>query len=192
MKIHLLLAAIPALAACGGGSKDARAPEPIAEAPAPEPEEPPPPPPMQWRATAALTPVKGSRMKPGEVTFEQTEGEATKVVSAGPLEGIRAGTYHLVIHEGAACGSTGTKAGPGWPKGAPLSVVLEVAKGEPGTVDLSSSEIVLDGEQSVVGRTLVIHEDRNGKLGRAVACGPITRTEGSPEGGQDAEPALEE
>jgi len=36
---------------------------------------------------------------------------------------------------------------------------------------------MLDGEHSVVGHTLVLHDDKKGKPGKAVACGAITSTD---------------
>jgi hypothetical protein len=184
MKLHLFLAAIPAVAGCGGGSKTGKAsappPEAAEAAPAAEPEEPPPPPPPQeWRATASLTPVKGSKMKPGDVTFEQTEGGATEIATAAPLEGLKMGTYRLVVHEGAACGPNATKSGPAWPAETPATLTVDVGKAQPGTVDASSDDFALGGDASIVGRTLVLHEVKKGKLGKAVACGPITSSEPS-------------
>jgi hypothetical protein len=189
MKRHLLLAIIPALAACGGGSKktEAPAPEPVAEPePAPEPEPPPPPPPKVWKASAALTTTKGYKVKPVEVAFEQTEGEATKITAAS-IEGLKVGTYHLVFHTGAECGPSATKAGPAWPANAATSLTIEVAKGAPVAIDLSNADVTLDGENSVVGHTLVIHEDKKGKLGKAVACGPIASADAAPEAAAPAE-----
>ena len=32
----------------------------------------------------------------------------------------------------------------------------------------------VDGADTVAGKTLVLHDDKKGKPGKAVACGPIT------------------
>jgi Cu/Zn superoxide dismutase len=194
MKSHLVLAVVFGLAACGGGSKktEAPAPEPVAEPePAPEPEPPPPPPPKVWRATASLTATKGYKVKPVEIALEQTEGEATKIIAAS-IEGLKVGTYHLVFHTGAECGPSATKAGPAWPATAALALTIEVAKGAPAVVDLSNADLKLDGDDSVVGHTLVIHEDKKGKLGKAVACGPIASADAPADAEPEAEPAATE
>lgn len=177
--VTLLLASMLAMA-CGGKAKPKTAPtpspekevEPIAD-PEPTPKPAPPPPPKMWHAKADLTPVKGSKMKATSVTFAQTEGESVQVTTDAPIEGLKPGKYHFVIHEGAACGPNATKVGAAWGSGgAPLDV--DVAKGGAGSIDQADRELALDGDASVVGHTLVLHDDKKGKPGKAIACGPIT------------------
>lgn len=169
------------VAACGG----AAAPEPAAPRPAPKPAvrpveatpvrepepPPPPPPPMEWYASVRLAPVKGVRMAPVELALFQVEGESTRVRSLAPF-GVKAGTYHLVVHEGSECGPKGNKAG---------AVGLELTQDQPlvatrkvaPSVDLESRAIALDGEGSIVGHALVLHGDKRGRLGNPVACGVV-------------------
>jgi hypothetical protein len=33
--------------------------------------------------------------------------------------------------------------------------------------------VALDGDDTIVGRTLVLHADRKGKAGKILACGPL-------------------
>jgi Cu/Zn superoxide dismutase len=169
-------------AGCGGKAKAPKAApppspekevEPIAD---PEPAaKPAPPPPKMWHAKAELTPAKGSKMKPSTVSFSQTEGDSVQVATDAPIDGLKPGKYHLVIHEGAACGANATKVGAAWGSGgAPLDI--DVAKGGAGSIDQADRELALDGEASVVGHTLVLHDDKKGKPGKALACGAITST----------------
>ncbi|HTJ46173.1 MAG TPA: superoxide dismutase family protein, partial [Kofleriaceae bacterium] len=164
------------LVACGGKAKPAaptppppmdKEVEPV-EDEKPDPKPPAPPPPKVWHAKAELAPVKGSKMKAATIAFSQTEGESVQIVTDTPIDGLKAGKYHLVIHEAASCGPNATKAGAAWSAGA---VDLDVAKGASGSVDQSDGDLMLDGEHSVVGHTLVLHDDKKGKPGKAVACG---------------------
>ena len=188
MKHAMILMSVFAIAACGGKKKPAPAepkePEageaPAAEnkKPAPEPAEPaappPPPPPKSWHAKADLTPVKGVKIKAATVTFSQEEGAPVTVGSTGWFEGIKAGKYHLVVHEGADCGPNATKAGKPMATG---DIPFTAAKGteslDAGKVD----GIQLDGDGAIVGHTLVLHEDKKGKPGKALACGAIASGE---------------
>jgi hypothetical protein len=183
MKHTTILISILAIAACGGKKSAPVAPKepepepaPVAEAPppapAPAPEPPPPPAPKAWKATAELTPVKGQKLKGATVTFAQTEGKPVAIGSTGWFEGIKSGKYHLVVHESADCGVNAAKAGK------PLAAVttdmgFTAAKGmdalDIGTVD----GVQLDGDSTIVGHTLVLTDDKKGKPGKALACGPI-------------------
>src|SRR5262245_28429230 len=72
------------VAACGGSKKQAPAPPPPVAEKKEEPAEPPPPEPEKPKhlgAKAALTPVKGAKIDPGTVTFEQDADSGAKVVS---------------------------------------------------------------------------------------------------------------
>jgi hypothetical protein len=179
MKHTTILMSILAIAACGG-KKSAPAqpkdpepdPAPMADkkaAPAPEPEPAPPPPPKSWHAQAELTPVKGQKIKAATVTFAQDEGHPVTVASTGWFDGIKAGKYHLVVHESAECGANATKAG----KPMPADIPFAAAKGAT-SLDVGQVEsIQLDGDGAIVGHTLVLHDDKKGKPGKVLACGPI-------------------
>ena len=162
------------LIACGGGEKKEPT-TPVAPPPAPvvkaEPEPPPPPPPpKKFSAKSALTAVKGSKIAAATVSFAQTAGEPTKVTTE--IEGLKAGKYHVVIHESAECGPNATKAGAVWPGGASVTLGFTVVKGALGEID-ESVALPIDGDASIVGHTLVLHEDKKGAPGKAVACGTI-------------------
>jgi Cu/Zn superoxide dismutase len=187
MKHTTILFSILAIAACGGSKPppaEPKEPEPepaAAEAkPAPEPEpapapEPlPPPPPKSWKAQAALTPSKGVKLKGATVTFAQEEGQPTVVASTGWFDGIKAGKYHLVVHEGADCGANASKAGK---PVAGADVAFAAAKGLEALPETTAATIALDGDAAVVGKTLVLHDDKKGKPGKALACGPIAAGE---------------
>jgi len=186
MKHTTILLSILAIAACGGNKPAAEQPKPPdpdsepdpaptatsktkAEA-APEPEAPPAPPPKTWHAQAELKPVKGTKIKGATVTFTQEEGQATAVGSTGWFDGIKAGKYHLVVHEGADCGVNATKAGKPMAGGdVPFAAVKGASSLEVGP----AVGIQLGGDTAVVGHALVLHDDKKGKAGKALACGPI-------------------
>lgn len=191
VKLSSLALACSFLAACGGGST----PRPAAPAPPPDEEDEPvvaseddrvaeveelPPPPRTWRAEATLAPVSGVKLEPAAVAFTLTEGDGGARVAA-ELVGLKAGTYHLVVHDGAACGKNAKQAGRIWADAAGAAVSVQVARGTPGTIDSSDLPLMLDGESTIVGRTLVLHADKRGKPGKAVACGEITSAEAGGE-----------
>jgi Cu/Zn superoxide dismutase len=191
LKLDVLLVTCVLAAACGGGrSVPVEEPE-VEPAEDEEPEErwDPPPPPQEWSARAELVPAKGAKMKPGVVRFTQVEGEEVRVMTEADLVGLKAGTYHLVIHEGAQCGKNGTKAGKVWPEAAAAPLDFAVTKATAGAIDVGVS-LMLDGESSIVGRTLVLHDDKKGKPGKVVACGPIQAEEA--EEPEDDDEAAEE
>ena len=169
------------LAACGGPSKPkAAAPtpapmvetKPVVEEPPAPPEPPPPPPPMEWHASAQLAPVKGSKMPAVDVVFFQVEGEAGRARSSGAFEKLKAGKYHLVVHQGSECGAKASKAG-GTLFDLSAEQLLVATRKEAPSFDVQSATIALDGEGSIVGHALVLPADKRGKLGAAVACGVI-------------------
>jgi hypothetical protein len=183
MKNPLMIALTMAVASCGGSAKQPTEPvpddlddgrvEPIEdEEPVAEPE-PPPPLPQQWHAYVELAPVKGAKMKPAVLRFSQVEGESASVASDAPFDGLKAGTYHLVFHEGGDCGKNATKAGAPWAEMAEALPALVIAKGKPAALDASDLSLMLDGEQTVVGHALVLHADKKGKPAKAVACGVV-------------------
>jgi len=52
-------------------------------------------------------------------------------------------------------------------------IPFAAAKGM-GGLDLAQvNAIQLDGDTAIVGHTLVLHDDKKGKPGKALACGPI-------------------
>lgn len=179
MKHAMISMSILALAACGGKEpapappkEPAPDPTPVVEKqPQPEPEPAPPPPPKSWHAKADMTPVKGAKIKAITVTFSQPEGQQTFVGSKGWFDGIRSGKYHLVVHEAAECGPNATKAGK--PTATP-DMPLVAAVGMD-SVDIGKTDgIPLDGDGTIVGHTLVLHDDKKGKPGKPLACGAIT------------------
>jgi hypothetical protein len=144
--------------------------------PEPEPE---PPPPAQYHATATLTGLKGVKLAPADVAFTQTEGEGTRIVVE--LSGLKAGRYHLAVHEGASCGKNAAGAGPIWVDAADATLDVEVEKGAPASLDQLDVPMGLTGDAAVVGHTLVLHADKKGKPGKAVACGEIVSSDAEPE-----------
>jgi hypothetical protein len=180
MKSTWMWMSILAVAACGGGNKPAaqpKDPEPMANeteskpAPEPEPEAaPPPPPPKKWHAAAELTPVKGSRIKPATVTFEQEEGGETSVSNTGWFDGLKAGKYHLVVHASADCGNNATKAGRVM---VGSDMPFTNAKGATSLEVDKTAALALDGDSTIIGHSLVLHDDKKGKIGKPLACGPI-------------------
>ena len=187
MKHTTMLISILVFAACGGGKKPAPKPPeeakeaepepaPVADKPAepeppPAPEPPPPPPPPKtWRAQAQLSPVKGAKLKGATVTFSQQEGQPVSVASTGWFDGIKAGKYHLLVHQNSDCGPNATKAGKPI---AGADIPFAAAKGMDGLDVAQVNAIQLDGDTAIVGHTLVLHDDKKGKPGKALACGTI-------------------
>jgi hypothetical protein len=157
------------VAACSDKKPEA-APPP--KAPAPSIDAAPPAPDAargRWGATSELLPAAGTKMKSAVVAFSQWEGDRTTMSTSAPLAGLAPGKYHLVIHEGRDCGANGSEAGAAWP----ASFDLEVVKGVPAQISTAISDLMLDGDHSIVGHTLVLHADAKGKLGKVIACGAI-------------------
>jgi hypothetical protein len=165
------------LACGGGGKKPVEEPPPVA---ATKPEEPPPPPepaaaeppvPKSHSAKAALTPVKGAKQPPATVTFTQQEGQDASITS--DFTGLKNGTYHLVIHDGTECGPNATKAGAAWKGSEAVKLTFKVGGDNPGNLDESGVKLMLHGAAPIVGQTLVLHDDKKGAPGKALACGTI-------------------
>jgi hypothetical protein len=179
MKHTTLIIAL--LAACGGSKKPApepapapapdptpvAAPEPT-PAPEPAPAPAPPPPPKVTKGKADLTPSKGQKFKAATITFAQPEGGPVAVASTGWFEGLKAGTYHLVVHDGADC----AKPGAALKAAAPADMTFKAEK-DSGNVDVSGLAISITGDTGVAGHTLVLTSDKKGKPGTTLACGPI-------------------
>jgi hypothetical protein len=179
MKHAMISMSILAIAACGGKPAPAQPkepePEPVAQKPEPAPEPaPPPPPPKSWHAKADMTPVKGVKIKAATVTFSQQEGQQTVVGSNGWFDGIKSGKYHFVVYEAAECGPNATKVG----KPIETPDMLLVAAVGMDSVDVGKVDAIqLDGATAIVGHTLVLADDKNGKPGKVIACGAITAGE---------------
>jgi len=188
MKHTMILMSILAIAACGGkkpapaqptvpDDSDSDLPPPVAQTkkpplePAePPPPPPPPPPPKSWHAKADLAPVKGAKIKAATVTFAQEEGQQVAVGSTGWFDGMKAGKYHLVVHAAADCGPNATKAGKPM---ASADIPFTATKGMDSLSVGNVAAIQLDGDGAIVGHTLVLHDDKKGKPGKALACGAI-------------------
>lgn len=187
MKHPTILISFLAIAACGGNkpppaepkepepppapapeAKPAPEPEP---APAPEPPAPPPPPaPRTLYAQAALLPVKGAKIKGATVTFTQEGDQPVAVASNGWFDGLKPGKYHLVVHESTDCGPNATRAGKPMPA---TDVPFAAAKGMDALSLAQVPQVQLQGDNAVLGHTLVLHADAKGKPGKALACGAI-------------------
>jgi hypothetical protein len=181
-----MLVAVVALAACGGKKTEPAHPQdktpPAAEAPAAskqqepkEPKEPPPaPPPAKlFKATADVAPVKGQKFKTATIKFTQKDSDPTaEVTSTGWFDGLPAGKYHFVIHTAAACGANASKAGAPFAAAAAAGMDFTVAK-DGGNIDISGVAIQLEGDQTITGHVLVMHDDKAGKPGKVLGCGPI-------------------
>ena len=115
-----------------------------------------------------------ARITTATVTFTQEEGQATSIGSTGWFDGIKAGKYHLVVHEGADCGVNATKAGKPMTGG---EIPFAAVKGESSLTVGPAAGIQLGGDTAVVGHALVLHDDKKGKAGKALACGPIASAE---------------
>jgi Cu/Zn superoxide dismutase len=170
---------------CGGGAKKPTSPGPgsdlaeeaVEDVNDPVEEEPAPPPqPLEWTAQVELAPVKGVKMKPLTISLKQTEGEGVEIAAADVISGLTPGIYYFVVHESADCGKNAAKIGPAWAPAAGVALSITIAKGEPGELD-SEVDYTLDGEDSIIGHTLVLHADKKGKIGKAVACGAIASTD---------------
>jgi len=178
------------LAACGGKSNKPKGPPPpdplLSEEDEPpgevEPEaEPEPPPPQRWTARAELAPVKGAKVKARVVTFTQVEGGGTAVTTDAAFDGLKAGTYQLVVHESPECGKNASRAGAMLAATSEVVLKLTVEKGQPASFEDLDVGLMLDGKDSIVGHSLVLHEDKKGKAGKALACGSIIADEADDE-----------
>jgi pyruvate/2-oxoglutarate dehydrogenase complex dihydrolipoamide acyltransferase (E2) component len=183
MKQTTMLISILAIIACGGKKppEEPKEPEPEAATPAAAAEdkpatEPPPalepePAPKASKAQADLAPNKGVRIKGTTVTFTQQEGQPIAVASAGWFDGIKAGKYHLVVHQGADCGKNAAKTGKATEGG---DIPFTATKSTDSLSVDPVATLQLEGDRAIVGHTLVLHEDKRGKPGKALACGTIS------------------
>jgi hypothetical protein len=162
------------LAACGGSAPKKAPVEPVK--PVVQKEEPPPPPkekePVILHAKAEMEPAKGSKLEAFVVGFMQREGDNALVLADLPV-GVTAGTYHYVIHAGGEC----AKPGAPWAETKDVELKLVVLKDLTGAIENTEVAAHLDGDQSLVGHTLALHDDKKGKPGKVLACGAIVTSE---------------
>ena len=170
------------LAACGGSKKQAAPPPapapdptpvaaaepPLPPAPPPAPAPPPPPPPKVTKGKADLTPSKGQKFKAATIAFAQPEGGTVEATSVGWFDGLKAGTYHLVVHDGGDCAKPGAVFKPA----AAADMTFTAAK-DSSNIDTSGLAINITGDGGVTGHVLVLTSDKKGKPGATLACGPI-------------------
>ncbi|MBA3394376.1 MAG: hypothetical protein H0T89_17150 [Deltaproteobacteria bacterium] len=122
-------------------------------------------------AKAALTPVKGTKLKPTLVSFTQRDDEDASV-EVDAFNGIKPGTYWLVVHDGTACGVNASKAGPVWP-GLVDNMRVVIGRDLTGGLEATEVKLPLDADAGAIGHVLVLHDDKKGKPGKALACGVI-------------------
>jgi len=148
-------------------------------------------------------PIKAVCVLNGEVVqgtlFFNQEGPKAPVKVSGEVNGLGKGMHGFHVHEFGdntnGCISAGAHFNPhGKDHGAPNSAVRHVGDlgnveaGENGTakIDICDNIISLEGEHSIIGRTLVVHADPDdmglgghelskttGNAGARVACGVI-------------------
>jgi hypothetical protein len=176
--MNRIVLCVVTLVACGGGKKQVEEP-PAAAAmvkpesePKPEVSAPPAEPAVARNhgAKAALEPVKGAKQPPGTVTFTQSN-DATSVVS--DFQGLKAGKYHLVIHDSNECGPNATKVGAPWKGAEGVKLSFSVGGDNLGNLDEANVALKLDGVAPITGQTLVLYDDKKGQPGKALACGTI-------------------
>ena len=144
----------------------------------------------ELEVTAVLRPTEGNEAS-GTITFQQ-RGDVVEV--RGPLAGLKPGEHGFHIHEKGDCNCPDAEcAGPHWspkqmPHGAPTATERHAgdlgnvtADGDgAATVDLKDKVLKLDGEESIIGRAVVLHANPDdlktqpsGNAGARVACGVI-------------------
>lgn len=130
-----------------------------------------------------MAPVSGSKMKPIEVSLKQVDDATT--VTAGFFQGLKPGLYHFVVHDKGDCSHKAARAGKAWAGAAALDLSMKIdASG--GNIDESGLPIkVVD----LGGHALVLHADKKGKPGKAVACGVIPAALPAPGAAAPAAPA---
>jgi hypothetical protein len=67
------------------------------------------------------------------------------------------------------------KAGKVWALTASAPVKIEIAKDTENKLDASDVAFKLEGDMAITNRTLALHYDKQGKPGRVVACGVVTK-----------------
>jgi len=133
----------------------------------------------------------------GIITFSQ-EGDGATTVT-GEVKGLKPGNHGFHIHQfgdySAGCGSTGGHFNPaGQTHGGPADEVRHagdlgnIVADDSGTatINMSDAQIPLSGENSIVGRAVVVHEGeddlgkggfedslKTGHAGGRLACGVV-------------------
>ena len=152
------------------------------------------------QASAALEPTKGNEAS-GTITFKR-EGNVVHV--QGPLAGMKPGEHGFHIHEKGDCSCPDAEcAGPHFspekmPHGAPsvaqrhagdLGNVTADGEGA-ATVDVKDSVLKLEGDDSIIGRAVVLHANPDdlksqpsGNAGPRIACGVIKASSTPPTKG---------
>jgi Cu-Zn family superoxide dismutase len=144
------------------------------------------------KATAVLWPTQGNRVK-GTVTFTAVDG-GVKVVA--DVDNLTPGKHGFHVHEFGDCSAhDGSSAGghfnpTGKKHGGPDSPErhmgdlgnLEADQNGHAHYERVDAELSLDGPNSIVGHSLVVHADEDdlttqptGNSGARVACGPIEK-----------------
>lgn len=143
-------------------------------------------------AVAYIHPLKENKVK-GKITFTKVE-DGIKIVA--DIEGLKPGNHGFHVHEHGDCSGDGSAAGAHFnptdqPHGAPDSEHRHV--GDLGNVEADANGkahyervdkvIALEGKNSIVGKSIIIHEDRDdfhtqpaGASGARIACGIIVGT----------------
>ncbi|HLU65946.1 MAG TPA: superoxide dismutase family protein [Kofleriaceae bacterium] len=146
-------------------------------------------------AAAELKPAEGSKVS-GTVTFTEKDGQ---VEVALDLQGLTPGDHGFHVHENGDCSapdfkSAGDHFNPaGDPHGSPDDPAAKhhagdfgnITAGEDGTVKTTKTVdfiTVAEGERSVVGRAVVVHEKADdlksqpsGDAGGRIACGVVEK-----------------
>lgn len=146
-------------------------------------------PPPHIVAVCDLVGVMDSKIK-GRITFTQF-GATTSIV--GVVEGLSPGSHGIHVHEHGACGNAGADAGGHYnptDKKHGKAADMESHMGDLGNIvadrdgrakiSLDDDNITLDGVDTIVGRSLVVHQDPDdmmsqpaGNSGKRIACGAI-------------------
>lgn len=147
----------------------------------------------QTRAIAILRPTQGSNVS-GVVTFEET---SDGVRAHTNVRGLPGGEHAYHVHVYGDCSAPdATSAGPHFrfgPADTGITGNLGELMGAGGQVTNTTllREAKLDGERSIIGRAVVVHEKGNdpsqppdGAAGARIACGVIGLDEASSGGAQ--------
>ena len=119
-------------------------------------------------AEASLAPMSGSAVG-GKIRFSQDDDSTNVRVE---LTGVTPGPHALWVHEGSACGTSGSQA-----RSASAGGDLGLARiDSSGKINQSSDDniLYLNGEASIIGQTVVLHTDDD-PASAALACGVIVK-----------------
>merc|ERR1712072_1645938 len=135
---------------------------------------------VRTMSSKAVCVLKSEKVN-GVVRFTQ-EGDGGPVSVSGEFTGLTAGQHGFHVHQFGDNTDGCTSAGPhynpdGAEHGAPTDCKGERHAGDDGVAkfDFKDSMVSLQGERSIVGRTMVIHADVDdlGNAGGRLACGVI-------------------